>query len=138
MMKGHQTGISLEQDGDDLTLPLVAEQAVVGKERVETGRVRVTSHVEARRELIRQALEHDDVVVERVEVGQVVSAAPEIRMEGDVLVYPIVEEVLVVEKRLVLKEELRITRQRRVETVEREIVLRSVHADVERTPADPA
>ena len=118
----------------DLVVPLVDETAVVTKETVETGHVRVTTHVEERRQLIQDSLKHDDVVVERVEIGRVVQVAPEVRMDGDVLVYPIVEEILVVEKRLVLKEELRITRRTRIENVEREITLRSEHADVNRTP----
>ena len=117
-----------------LTVPLLAETALVGKETVTTGTVRVSTRVEERQELVRAALQHTDVVVERVEVGRVVQVAPEVRMDGDVLVYPIVEEVLVVEKRLVLKEELRISRRSYVENVEREITLRSEHADVERTP----
>jgi stress response protein YsnF len=41
-----------------------------------------------------------------------VTQAPEIREEGDVLIVPILEEIMVVEKRLVLKEELRIRRTR--------------------------
>ena len=121
---------------DDLILPLVSESPVVTKETVATGRVRVSTHVEERRELISEALRHDDVVVERVAMGHVVQVAPEVRMDGDVLVYPIVEEILVVEKRLILKEELRISRRSRIETVEREVTLRSVHADVERTPVE--
>lgn len=121
---------------DDLTLPLVAESTVVTKQTVTTGRVRVSTRVEERRELISEALKHDDVVVERVEMGHVVLVAPEVRTEGDVLVYPIVEEVLVVEKRLVLKEEIRISRRTRHETVEREVTLRSVHADIERSPTE--
>ncbi len=119
---------------DSLRIPLASEVAVLSKAAVDTSRVRVTTHVEERQELIRAALRHEDVVVERVEIGSVVQVAPEIRMDGDVLVYPVVEEILVVEKRLVLKEELRITRRSHVEHVEREVTLRSEHADVERTP----
>ena len=122
-------------DGNDLRIPLAAEAAVVSKEAIETGRVKVTTHVEERQELVRAALQHDDVIVERVEINSVVQVAPEVRMDGDVLIYPVVEEILVVEKRLVLKEELRISRRTHVEHVEREVTLRSEHADVQRTPA---
>jgi stress response protein YsnF len=44
-------------------------------------------------------------------MGRIVETAPEIRTEGDVTILPVVEEVLVVEKRLVLKEELHIRRR---------------------------
>lgn len=121
---------------DVVRVPLAAEVATVSTAAVETGRVRITTHVDERQELIRAALRHEDVVVERVAIGDVVPVAPEVRMDGDVLVYPVVEEVLVVEKRLVLKEELRISKRSRVETVEREVTLRSEHADVLRTPVE--
>lgn len=121
---------------DSLRIPLVSEMAVVSTEAVETSRVRITTHVEERQEQVRAALRHDDVAVERVAIGRVVQVAPEVRMEGDVLIYPVVEEVLVVEKRLVLKEELRISRRVHVEHVERDVTLRSEHADVRRTSVE--
>jgi stress response protein YsnF len=41
-----------------------------------------------------------------------VDVAPEPRQEGDTWIIPVIEEVLVVEKRLVVKEEIRLTRHR--------------------------
>lgn len=120
----------------DLVLPLIEERAVIDKEVVETGRVRISTHVEQRRAVVHEALRHDDVVVERVPVNRAVEQTPSIRQEGDVLIYPIVEEELVVTKRLILKEELRITRKSRVEPIEKEVILRSVTATVERTAVD--
>lgn len=120
----------------DLVLPLVEERATIDKEVVETGRVRISTHVEQRRAMVREALRHEDVVVERVPINQAVKQMPKIRQEGDVLIYPIVEEELVVSKRLILKEELRITRNSRVEPIEKEVTLRSVTATVERTAVD--
>ena len=117
----------------DLILPLVEEQATVRKNLVETGRVQVNTRVEEKATLIQEALRHEDVVVERVAIGETVETAPSIRQEGDTFIYPIVEEVLFVEKRLVLKEEIRIRYLVHTENIEREINLRSVHADVVRT-----
>lgn len=128
--------MSKPDSGEELLIPLAAESAVVRKAVVETSRVRITTHVEEHEELIEAALAHDDVVIERVQIGQVVDAAPQVRMEGDVLVFPIVEEVLVIETRLKLKEELRITRRSTTEIVDRKVTLRSEHADVERVPID--
>ena len=122
---------------DDLIIPLVEEQATVVKNIVETGRVQVSTHVEEKVALIQEALRHEDVVVERVVIGETVETAPAIRQEGDTLIYPIVEEVLFVEKRLVLKEEIHIRYLVHTENVEREIKLRSVHADIVRK-TDPA
>jgi stress response protein YsnF len=52
-----------------------------------------------------------------------------------VLVIPVLEEVLVVEKRLVLREELRIRRTSASEAVEVPVTLRRQHAEIDRLPA---
>ena len=57
-------------------------------------------------------------------------------LDGDVLIVPVIEEMLVVEKRLVLKEELHIRKQRRTEQIEEPITVRSMRAVVEREPLD--
>jgi hypothetical protein len=54
----------------------------------------------------------EEAGVERVPVNRLIDTEPQTRQEGDVTVIPIVEEVLVVEKRLLLKEEIRIRRTR--------------------------
>jgi stress response protein YsnF len=67
-----------------------------------------------------------------------VETAPGIRTEGDVTIVPVLEEVLVVEKRLLLKEELHIRRGVETETVEVPVTLRKQRAVVEReAPKDP-
>jgi stress response protein YsnF len=42
-------------------------------------------------------------------MNQRVETAPQVRREGNTLIIPLLEEVLVVEKRLILKEELHLT-----------------------------
>jgi uncharacterized protein (TIGR02271 family) len=116
----------------EVRLPLVEETAVVGKRVVETGRVRVRTEVDEREEQIRDLLMREDVRIERVPVGRQIDEIPPLRQEGDVTVVPIVDEVAVVEKRLVLREELHIVRVRTVEPVEERVTLRSTRAVVER------
>ena len=123
---------------DALILPLVEERAVVGKTEHETGVVRVSTHVETNEAIVHETLRRENVRIERIAIDREVSDIPKIRQEGDTVVYPVVEEILVVEKRLVLKEELRISYEITTEAVDRSVTLRSVHADVERTPAEPA
>ena len=125
--------MTVDPAGDDLIVPVVEEQATVSKTLVETGRVQVSTRLEEKASLVREALRHEDVVVERVPIGETVETAPSIRQEGDTFIYPIVEEVLFVQKRLILKEEIRIRYVVRTENVEREISLRSMHADIARS-----
>ncbi len=54
----------------------------------------------------------EDCDVQRVEVKRIIDKPVEIRQDGDTLIIPLMEEVLVVERRLMLREELHIKRRR--------------------------
>ncbi len=117
-------------------IPLVAEQIDIQKRQVETGRVRITKTVETEEQTVDVALHREDVTVERVPVERFVTEVPPVRHEGDVMIVPIMEEVLVVEKRLMVREELRLTTRRTETTEPRTVVLRKETAHVERVPAE--
>ena len=122
--------------GDEATLPLAAEELSVSKEVRETGRVRVRTHTDEREAWVDETLSGEHVEIETVPVGRQVDAAPAVRQEGDTTIIPVVEEVLVVERRLFLKEEVRVKRVTTA-TPHRECVrLRSQRADIERSPTD--
>jgi uncharacterized protein (TIGR02271 family) len=114
------------------TLQIVEEQAVVEKRDVVTGKVRVSTRTETSEELVSAVLSEEDVSVQRVPVNRDVDVAPAMRVEGDVTIIPVVEEVLVVEKRLVLREELHIRRTVSNRTVQMPVTLRAQRAVVER------
>jgi stress response protein YsnF len=69
-----------------------------------------------------------------VAVGRVIAEtdAPQTRYEGETLVVPVLEEVLVVQKQLLLKEEIRITRHRKPVRMPQNVLLRSEQVTVER------
>jgi stress response protein YsnF len=117
-------------------IPLVEETATVDKRQVVTGRVRVQTITDIVEELARADVQRESVGVTRVPIDKVVETAPEIRTEGDVTVVPVLEEVLVVEKRLVLKEELHIRRRIETEAVEVPVTLRKQRAVIERLAPD--
>jgi stress response protein YsnF len=117
------------------SIPIVEEELKLEKREVVTGRVRVRTVVEVVEEMAQASLDEETVEVTRVPVDRVVDEAPGIRTEKDVTIVPILEEVLVVEKRLVLKEELHIRRQTRSEEVQVPVQLRKQRAVVERLPA---
>jgi uncharacterized protein (TIGR02271 family) len=114
-------------------LPVVEEELRVGKRVVETGRVRVTKHVREREELVDEPLVREEYDVERVPVNVFVDEAVGPRQEGETLIVPVLEEVLVVEKRLLVREELRITRRQTEERESRRVTLLSEEVSVERT-----
>jgi len=119
------------RDGE--VVRLLEEQATVGVREVTTGRIRVTTRVEAFEQVARADLLTDTLDVVRVPVGRPVDGTlPQVRTEGEVTIVPVFEEVLVVEKRLMLKEELHIRRKTEVETVSAPVTLRRQTAEVER------
>jgi stress response protein YsnF len=115
-------------------IPVAQEEARVTTERVETGRVRIHVTPQTRQETIGVDLTDERVEVERVPVGRIVERAEAVRQEGDVTIIPVYEEVLVCEKRLRLKEELRISRVSTVQHERREVELRRDEVEVVRSP----
>ena len=123
--------IPIEQPNDDLVIPIVEECPVVSKEEVATGQVHVSTRIEERVMRVVDTIRKTEVEVERVPINQFVEIEPQRREEDGVLIVPVVEEVLV--KRLFLKEELRVTRMSTLEPIERDVTLRAMHADVQRS-----
>jgi uncharacterized protein (TIGR02271 family) len=126
----------MDETRDDEIIPIVEEGMRVEKRQVVTGRVRVRTVVETLEEIAHASLEGETVEVQRVPRDQIVDVAPAVRTEGEVTIVPVIEEVMVVEKRLVLKEELHIRRRRSTETVEIPVTLRKQRAVVERLPPE--
>lgn len=120
--------------GGEIVLPLVGEELHVGKRAVERERLRVVTSVATRNERVDVPLLQEHVVVERIAVDRIVEATAAPRQEGNTLVIPVYEEVLVVQKRLVLKEEVRITRTQQQERHAEQVTLRREEVSVERLP----
>ena len=128
-----------ESSDAEASIPLIQENLTVAKRSVETGRVRIRTVVDEKLVRVSEQLERDDVTIERVSVNREVTQAPEVREENGVLIVPVLEEVVVVEKRLFLKEELHVHRNRRSEPVDEAVRVRSMRVEDERVgPNEPA
>jgi stress response protein YsnF len=93
-------------------IPVVQEEPVITKRTVETGRLRVDRKVSEREVVLDEPLLRHEVRIERVSIGREVPASeqlPRIRYEGETMVVPVLEEVPLVVKKVVLAEEIRIT-----------------------------
>ena len=117
----------------EVVVPLVAETVEVGKRTVETGKVRIRKTVKATERVVDEPVFEETVEVERVAINRPIPEAIGPRQEGDTLIVPLLEEVLVVEKRLILREEVRITRRRVERRNPQTVILRSEEAEVERS-----
>ncbi|MDB5367063.1 MAG: hypothetical protein JWM77_2990 [Rhodospirillales bacterium] len=128
---------SSNHDSTSAVLPRVEESAridVIEKDR-ETVRVRVSPR--ERLQTITAELQHQHVVVERVPKNEVVDAPPATRRDGSTLIIPVFEERLVVERRLVLVEELHVSTRVETRVENRIIPVRVEDVVVDRSDTDP-
>ena len=121
--------------GEEMVLPLIKETARIDKRAVETGRIRVSTRTETLDQVLRETLRSDMVGVTRMQIDRTLAEGelpPVVRTEAGVTIIPVLEEILVVEKRLVLKEEVHIRQTTAGEDVVVPVTLRRQHAVVER------
>jgi uncharacterized protein (TIGR02271 family) len=121
---------------DEIAVPVVEEELVTGTRAVKTGSIRVKKRVERIRKSIDMPVVKDAVTVERVPVNRVVQTIPQMREERGMLIIPVVEEQLVVRRRLVLREEIHVVRGKVEERAATEVTLAREHAFLERLDSD--
>jgi uncharacterized protein (TIGR02271 family) len=117
--------------GEAQVISLAEEQVMIGKRRVVTGKVRVNKRVKETQELVDLPLLKEQVEVRHVPVGRWIEEPVFARQEGDTIILPIMEEVMVVEKRLRLVEEVHVIKHRNTIQHREEVPLRHETADVE-------
>lgn len=121
----------------EVILPIIEEELTIEKEQIPRGIVRVNKRVETREKEVDATTRHEEVIVERVPINKLVEdTSPRVRKERGVLIIPVVEEVVVIEKRLMLVEEVHISKQRTQKTTPHSVTLRREVIDVEREEAD--
>ena len=132
LSSAHPVANSVNMVGDGAKLNLFAEELTVGKETLETGRLHVSKRTRTTEADVDADLTHEDAVVETIPKGHRVLVMPVTRVVGDTTIIPIVEEVLYTEKRLILKEEIHITRRQTTEHFHDTVTLRHQEAVVTR------
>lgn len=124
--------MSKSSRNDRKIIPVVEEQAVVHKRKKLTEGVRVRTVVREADQVIDEPLASEDIEVERTPLDRWVDGPVPVRQEGDVTIVTLVEEVVVVDKRLRAIEEIRITKRRSVRHEPQQVTLRREEAVVER------
>jgi uncharacterized protein (TIGR02271 family) len=119
-----------------VVVPLVAETASVGTEPTPIGAVRVRVEVEHASERVGVDLASEEYRPTVRPIGAPASARVDPYRDGDDIVIPVYEERVVVERKLFLKEEVRLTRVRQVEHREGDVAVRSERAVFERQQPD--
>lgn len=92
------------------SIPVVEEALTVQTRVVELGHVSIRKQVDEYLDERTVALLHQEVEVERIPIDRIVPEMLQPYMDGDVYVVPVIEEEVIVQRQLRLKEELRIRR----------------------------
>jgi uncharacterized protein (TIGR02271 family) len=132
----YRVGFSLTRFLHDgvMVIPVVVENLDVEKQTIERT-VRIIKTIASEDVVVNEPLEHEHVDIERVQVNSYVDGPVPVREEDGATIISLVEEVLVVEKRWLLREEIRVTRRQETEQFHEVYTLRREDARVERDNA---
>ena len=125
----------LDQTGESVVVPVLVEELEIQKRQVESGGVRITKVVHEHEEVIDEPLLEERLSVKRVPINRPVDGPVPIRYQGNTMIVSLLEETWVVEKRLMLKEELHISKEQVEVRRPQPVTLRSEEAFV--TPLNP-
>lgn len=116
-----------------VSVPLAAEELVARRTPVQAGTVRLHKSVETEEQAAAIALTHEEVIVEHIPPDQIDAHGA---VGANELLIPIMEEQVVVQKRMVVKEYIRVRKRQVVEQRQvREPVRREV-LSVQQMPAE--
>ena len=122
---------------EKVSLPVIEERIKIDKKVVETGKVVISKVVHEDTNSYTIPTIEESIQVERVPKNIIVdSAPPAVRYEGDVMIIPVLKEVAVVEKRMMLVEELHVTKTKTEKSQTHQMTLRKEEVEVKRTKTE--
>lgn len=121
---------SVDLDDKELQFTLAEEQLRADVYETRIGTVAISKRTEELPAHGTIDVSHDEVQIEHKDVNEPVAKAEDPWYDGDTLVIPVYEEVLVTEKRLYLKEEIRVTLVKESEDIEINDTVRRQVVDV--------
>jgi uncharacterized protein (TIGR02271 family) len=126
----------MPSEPDEIVVPLHEEGVSVAKQRIATGRWRISTVTRQDEVQVDEPLAQETIEIERTAVNKPVERMPSVREEGDTLIVPVVGEILVLERRLILKEEVRIRRVRKTGRHLERVKIRKQEATITKLPME--
>lgn len=117
---------------EEVIVPIIAEEAALTVQQIARGKVQVRTRFDTVEQIIESPVMREELIIEHIPRNQSIQGdVPQIREENGVQIIPILEEVLVSRKQLLLREEVRISKRRVTENIPQAITLRYEVADIE-------
>ena len=124
--------MSRPRDEERTVIPVVQEEVSVGKELQETGVVEILKSVDVEKRPVAVDLRSETVDIRREPRQEILEEPMQQWQEGDTLVIPVMEEQLVLQKKLVLTELIYVTRRESTRTARETVELRRESVKVNR------
>jgi uncharacterized protein (TIGR02271 family) len=103
-----------DRKDEEHVIPVIGEEVIIDKKFTRKGGIIIKKEVISEDASVDIPLSQEHLDVQRIPVNRYLDSRPEIRYEGDTMIIPVLKEV--VEKRLLLVEEIRITKTVAIET----------------------
>jgi uncharacterized protein (TIGR02271 family) len=113
------------------SLNVLQEQVNIDKKIVESGKVVIHKKVHKEDKDVEVPVSHEEVEIKKVTVNKYVTEAPDVRYEGNTTIIPVIKEVAVIEKKLLLVEEIHVIKHVVEKTEEHVVPLRKEEIQVE-------
>ncbi|MEJ7901943.1 MAG: YsnF/AvaK domain-containing protein [Thermomicrobiales bacterium] len=123
-------GVDVRPDSGSINLSLAEETLEAHVVERRQGKVRINTHVETQRVKAAVDLHSDDYVIEHIEINEDADERRDFWYEGDSLMIPVYEEVLVTQTQLVLREVIRLRNKGHMERVNLKGVVRRDVVDI--------
>ena len=115
------------------SIPIIEEEVKVEKKVVEKGKVKIYKNVKEETESLNLPVINEEVQIERIPINKIVEKAPEaVRYEGETMIIPVLKEIAVIEKKILLVEEIRVTKTAIHSEQKEEVTLRREEINIER------
>lgn len=114
-----------------VVLPIIKEEIIVDKQVVENGKILITKKVFEEDFNTIMPVYREEVLIERIQIDSFVEGVPPVtRVEGEKTIIPILKEVYV--KRLLLVEELHITKNKTINNININEIIKREEVNIER------
>jgi stress response protein YsnF len=122
----------------EFCIPVIQEVVNAEVQQHVTGIVRLEKRVRQHEQAINQELISETIAIEHISINRYINEPAVMRQEGDVTIFPVMEEIVITKKQLVLREEIRITRSRTSLQYHEVVPLRAEEVRVIRSSPDSA
>ncbi len=104
----------MEEDQGEIIIPVFAESLDVDTATVATGGVRVVKRMVTDQQVLDHHLRTENVDVKRIPMNKVVDGPLPIIQTEDLIIIPVMQEVLKIERQWVVTEEIHVSKSARV------------------------